>query len=189
MNSAHIAICVAGFAVCSSASAQWHWPPTEGVGVSPECPTASTDLTIRAAGDWPNSCPPNIARVSVDEFEVDLDLVRDPPPAFCLLVITPYAHEVDFGPLPAGEYTVYATYFEGDVEVLPRVRVASFAVDPACAECYADCDESGGLDFFDFLCFQDAFAAGEEYADCDRSGDLDFFDFLCFQNEFAAGCL
>src|SRR5690606_8006461 len=25
-------------------------------------------------------------------------------------------------------------------------------------------------------------------ADCDASGDLDFFDFLCFQNEFAAGC-
>jgi hypothetical protein len=54
--------------------------------------------------------------------------------------------------------------------------------------CYADCDESGELDFFDFLCFQDAFAAGEEYADCDESGELDFFDFLCFQNDFAAGC-
>ena len=54
--------------------------------------------------------------------------------------------------------------------------------------CYADCDESGALDFFDFLCFQNAFAAGEAYADCDESGSLDFFDFLCFQNEFAAGC-
>ena len=55
--------------------------------------------------------------------------------------------------------------------------------------CYADCDASGGLDFFDFLCFQDAFAAGEPYADCDGSGNLDFFDFLCFQDEFALGCL
>ncbi len=54
--------------------------------------------------------------------------------------------------------------------------------------CYADCDESGGLDFFDFLCFQNAFAAGEPYADCDESGGLDFFDFLCYQNAFAAGC-
>jgi len=54
--------------------------------------------------------------------------------------------------------------------------------------CYADCDESGDLDFFDFLCFQNAFAAGETYADCDTSGSLDFFDFLCFQNESAAGC-
>jgi hypothetical protein len=54
--------------------------------------------------------------------------------------------------------------------------------------CYPDCDESGTLDFFDFLCFQNAFAAGDPYADCDESGTLDFFDFLCFQNEFAAGC-
>ncbi len=54
--------------------------------------------------------------------------------------------------------------------------------------CYADCDESGGLDFFDFLCFQNAFAAGDPYADCDDSGSHDFFDFLCFQNAFAAGC-
>ncbi|MFG0285974.1 MAG: S8 family serine peptidase [Phycisphaerales bacterium JB039] len=55
-------------------------------------------------------------------------------------------------------------------------------------DCYADCDGSGALDFFDFLCFQNAFAAGEPYADCDGSGALDFFDFLCFQNAFAAGC-
>ena len=31
---------------------------------------------------------------------------------------------------------------------------------PAPAGCYADCDDSGALDFFDFLCFQNAFAAG-----------------------------
>ena len=54
--------------------------------------------------------------------------------------------------------------------------------------CYPDCDGSGTLDFFDFLCFQNAFATGDPYADCDASGVLDFFDFLCFQNEFAAGC-
>ena len=59
-----------------------------------------------------------------------------------------------------------------------------------CAElcCYPDCDCSGAIDFFDFLCFQNAFAASDPYADCDASGMLDFFDFLCFQNEFAAGC-
>ena len=54
--------------------------------------------------------------------------------------------------------------------------------------CYADCDKSGSLDFFDFLCFQNEFAAKTAYADCDGSGSHDFFDFLCFQNEFAAGC-
>jgi len=54
--------------------------------------------------------------------------------------------------------------------------------------CYPDCDSSGTLDFFDFLCFQNAFAAGDPYADCDGSTTLDFFDFLCFQDEFALGC-
>jgi hypothetical protein len=54
--------------------------------------------------------------------------------------------------------------------------------------CRADCDGSGGLDFFDFLCFQNRFAAGAVAADCDGSLSLDFFDFLCFQNRFAAGC-
>jgi hypothetical protein len=54
--------------------------------------------------------------------------------------------------------------------------------------CYADCDASGELDFFDFLCFQNLFAAGDPQADCDASGGLDFFDFLCFQNAFTAGC-
>ena len=54
--------------------------------------------------------------------------------------------------------------------------------------CYADCDGDGELTFFDFLCFQNAFAAPDPYADCDGSRFLDVFDFLCFQNEFAAGC-
>ncbi|MFG0285741.1 MAG: GC-type dockerin domain-anchored protein [Phycisphaerales bacterium JB039] len=54
--------------------------------------------------------------------------------------------------------------------------------------CYADCDWDGELTFFDFLCFQNLFAAGDPGADCDGDGSLTFFDFLCFQNEFAAGC-
>ncbi|MFG0284442.1 MAG: CHRD domain-containing protein [Phycisphaerales bacterium JB039] len=54
--------------------------------------------------------------------------------------------------------------------------------------CYADCDGSGSLDVFDFLCFQNNFATGDSDADCDGSGTLDLFDFLCFQNEFSAGC-
>ena len=59
---------------------------------------------------------------------------------------------------------------------------------PTCDSCYADCDGSGSLDFFDFLCFQNEFANASSFADCDGSGTLDFFDFLCFQNAFAAGC-
>jgi len=85
-----------------------------------------------------------------------------------------------------GIYTIDTTTGEATLQFSGLYRgIEFFGGDGGC---YADCDESGDLDFFDFLCFQNAFAAGEPYADCDESGDLDFFDFLCFQNAFAAGC-
>lgn len=69
------------------------------------------------------------------------------------------------------------------------VTEAGAAQPPTCGVvCYADCDVSGATDFFDFLCYQNLFAAADARADCDGSGALDIFDFLCFQNEFAAGC-
>ena len=64
-------------------------------------------------------------------------------------------------------------------------HVAGFALATACE---ADLDGDGTLTLFDFLTFQNAFAAGEARADCDRDGSLTLFDFLCFQNAFAAGC-
>ncbi|MFG0283508.1 MAG: hypothetical protein ACF8R7_03720 [Phycisphaerales bacterium JB039] len=64
----------------------------------------------------------------------------------------------------------------------------NLTIEQIDAGCYADCDGNGILDFFDFLCFQNAFATGDPYADCDGNSILDFFDFLCFQNEFAVGC-
>ena len=55
--------------------------------------------------------------------------------------------------------------------------------------CYPDCDGSGTLDIFDFLCFQNSFVLGEPYAcDCDPDPACDIFDFLCFQNAFVSGC-
>lgn len=54
-------------------------------------------------------------------------------------------------------------------------------------ECFADFDGSGSLDIFDFLGFQNAFAAGDRRADCDGDTRLTIFDFLCFQNAFSEG--
>src|SRR5690606_22990802 len=54
--------------------------------------------------------------------------------------------------------------------------------------CPADCDQDYAHSFFDFLCFQNMFAAGSSRADCDLDGELTVFDFLCFQNYFAQGC-
>jgi hypothetical protein len=43
----------------------------------------------------------------------------------------------------------------------------------------------------DFICFQNAFAAGLAYANCDQSTTppvLNVNDFICFQASFASGC-
>ncbi|MCA9278666.1 MAG: hypothetical protein H6815_10800 [Phycisphaeraceae bacterium] len=61
-------------------------------------------------------------------------------------------------------------------------------VDAFGGVCYADCDGSGSLNIFDYICFGNAYAAGLPYADCDGSGSLNIFDYICFGNEYAAGC-
>lgn len=72
--------------------------------------------------------------------------------------------------------------------VADHARGAIYRIGPGEQPCPADCDGSGSLDIFDFLCFQNQFASGDSRADCDASCSLDIFDFLCFQNQFDAGC-
>lgn len=54
--------------------------------------------------------------------------------------------------------------------------------------CTANFDNAGGLDIFDFLAFQNAFAASDPRADMNNDGLFDIFDFLGFQNAYAEGC-
>ncbi|MCA9278930.1 MAG: multicopper oxidase domain-containing protein [Phycisphaeraceae bacterium] len=54
--------------------------------------------------------------------------------------------------------------------------------------CYADCDQSGTLNIFDYICFGNLYAAQDPSADCDQNGLFDVFDFMCFQSSFALGC-
>jgi hypothetical protein len=68
------------------------------------------------------------------------------------------------------------------------IAFVTVLLTPLDSVCRADLDGDGELTFFDFLMFQDLFAAGDLRADFDGDGDLTFFDFLAFQNEFAAGC-
>jgi hypothetical protein len=85
-----------------------------------------------------------------------------------------------------GLYTIDIKALDTTLKFNGFYRGLAFADDTG--ECYADCTGEGDLDFFDFLCFQNAFADGDAYADCTGEGDFDFFDFLCFQNAFADGC-
>jgi glyoxylase-like metal-dependent hydrolase (beta-lactamase superfamily II) len=65
-----------------------------------------------------------------------------------------------------------------------------FALAPLAGAqvCPADCDGDGKLTILDFVCFQNAFVAGDEGADCDRDGELNILDFVCYQNLFVQGC-
>lgn len=72
--------------------------------------------------------------------------------------------------------------------VLAAVAALSLAWQVHAAECRADLDGDGSLTLFDFLSFQNLFAAGDLRADFDGDGALTLFDFLVFQNEFALGC-
>jgi hypothetical protein len=90
------------------------------------------------------------------------------------------------GPNPGGLYVGGLFYRAGSVETKHIARWGCPL--PPSPPCYADCDGDGELAFFDFLCFQNLFAAADPGADCDGSGVHDFFDFHCFPNAFAAGC-
>ena len=88
----------------------------------------------------------------------------------------------------------FGTDESGRVFVVSRQVDTVWVVDNLVSDqvapgtCYADCDIDGSLSIFDFLCFQNAFDAGDVRADCDQDGALTLFDFLCFQNAFDAGC-
>jgi hypothetical protein len=53
--------------------------------------------------------------------------------------------------------------------------------------CYADANQDGALNIFDYLSYQNAFMEGDPYADCDSDGVLTIFDFLCYQNAYDTG--
>ena len=146
------------------AGAQWWWPPTEGLGVSPSCIDPSTPIELRLAGQWPDHCVPNGSMVVVDGNEIHIITMREPPPQLCFTVITNWSLAQSAGPLPVGRYTVLASYQTGGMTVHPRVPVGTVEVVASCGgACYANCDESTTapvLNVNDFICFQSAFAAG-----------------------------
>ncbi|MCA9279516.1 MAG: hypothetical protein H6815_01200 [Phycisphaeraceae bacterium] len=77
-------------------------------------------------------------------------------------------------------------------ELFQTTGLSNFFVDDVAVTegvaCYADCDGSGALNIFDYICFGNEYAANTAYADCDGSGSLNIFDYICFGNEYAAGC-
>jgi hypothetical protein len=56
------------------------------------------------------------------------------------------------------------------------------------ADCPADFNDDGIVDFFDYLDFAAAFDAENPYADFNDDGSIDFFDYLDFAAAFDRGC-
>ena len=99
--------------------------------------------------------------------------------------------------LQAGKHALRVEFFErgGGAGIIMSIRDTAGQKAVVRAEdlsrpapCAADFDGDGDLTLFDFLAFQNAFAAGDLRADFDGDGVLTLFDFLAFQNAFAAGC-
>jgi hypothetical protein len=177
------------------AAQPWWWPPTGGLQVMPECLSATTTISLRVSGQWPDSCIPNASSAQVDGSNIELTTMREPPPGFCLSVISNWSRTETVGPLAPGTYSVFVTHRVSGQVVHPRTQIGSITVVASCGtSCYANCDLSTGspiLTANDFQCFIDAFAAGSSYANCDNSIPppvLTANDFQCFLNAYAAGC-
>jgi len=177
------------------ALAQWYWPPTGGMQVSPACIDAHTAMQVTMSGQWPNTCIPNENTLSVSGTDIDFHAIRNPPPLVCGQVVLPWSQQGSIGPLPAGTYSVYATYYAGTEPMSQRVLMGTIDVVGACpGSCYPNCDGSTTapiLNVLDFTCFLNHFAAGDSYANCDGSTTppvLNILDFTCFLNAFATGC-
>lgn len=86
---------------------------------------------------------------------------------------------------PPGGYMLFLLTADGVPSIGHDLRLS---LDDVCVP---DFDDNHYLDVFDFLAFQNAFAAGHPRADLDQGsgvGVFDVFDFLAFQNLFGAGC-
>lgn len=84
------------------------------------------------------------------------------------------------GELDNGRILSVGSTGDGNIQYLAEVL--------ECSPCYADCDGSGVLDVFDFICFQNRLVSMNPEADCDENGTLNAFDYLCFVEAFALGC-
>ncbi len=180
-------------AMSSAAAAQhWWWPPQLE---TPVCPAPGVPLTVTLTGQFPDNCVPNAADAVVNGLVIDITTRREPPPTFCLAVISNWTLPVGVGSLDAGVYEVYGTHAGAAGPITAREFLGTLTVSAACGgACYANCDGSTAapvLNVADFTCFLNRFAAGESYANCDGSTAapvLNVADFTCFLQRFAAGC-
>lgn len=182
-------VVLAALAAAPDARAQWWWPPTNPMSVEPACPHPSAPFDITLSGTWHDSCKPNLSSTTVTGNRIDFYVIQDPPPGFCLTVLTPWSRVETVGPLPAGTYEVYAIWLVGTAQQGQPVLMGTIDVSASCpAPCYPDCNADNALTIADFGCFQSKFVGADPYADCNQDTYFTISDFGCFQSKFVAGC-
>ena len=97
------------------------------------------------------------------------------------------------GGLSIGSITSFGEDARGEVYICDSgsgevFRIIPEGAAPACALCYADCNNDGALNLSDFGCFTTKFATGTSYSDCNGDAVRNLADFGCFTTKFALGC-
>lgn len=159
----------------------WWWPP-DGCLIERTAPVEGVPVNVVVGGDWPDTCIPNGANVSVFDDMINVHVVCDPPPFACFTVITPWQERVDAGVLSRGLYVVTAT----------ESNCARFFQCPPAELCHvAVVDDDGDVDLEDFeimaACSIPRIIVGRhgcEVFDVDADDDLDLLDFAAFQVAF-----
>jgi hypothetical protein len=180
--------------VASPSAADWWWPPTSQMVISPVCASPTTPVYIGLSGIWPDVCIPNAFSVVRNGTDIDIKLWTAAAPT-CNSALTPWVVITSCGPMPADRYAVWATYYRGGVPITARALLGTFFVSDTCAGgCYANCDGSSTTPLVntgDFTCFIQKFASGDLAANCDGSSMapvLNVGDFTCFLQRYSAGC-
>ncbi|MCA9280095.1 MAG: PQQ-binding-like beta-propeller repeat protein [Phycisphaeraceae bacterium] len=115
------------------------------------------------------------ASFGIYESLVEVDMTKTPSSA----------EFVTSSSMHAGASAAIIKNANGDTHV---ISIGSSGLSTFASSCYADCDGSGSLNIFDYICFGNLYAINDPSADCDGSGTLNIFDYICFGNLYAIGC-
>ncbi len=112
--------------------------PMYALTVTPANPTTKDVLTLKLAGTWPNTCPPNKLKVTLQEDTIDIDMLlpgaEDGSTPVCKVIKTDWQATATIGPLAAGTYRIYTrgvSYTQtGGYAKLAEIRVQAPSAAP-----------------------------------------------------------
>jgi len=113
------------------------WPPD--ASMVPAAPDSDDAVAITLGSVWGRGCTPSISLEKIDGQAIHIGVYDAFTMSMCTTVLTPWSDTETLDPLPAGDYTVFASLYRNTLE-FPRVEyrlaegpkeVAEFKVWPA----------------------------------------------------------